>query len=608
MSDIIKLLPEHVANQIAAGEVVQRPASVVKELLENAIDAEATSIKLFVKDAGKTLIHVTDNGKGMSPQDARLCFERHATSKITSSEDLFRIHTKGFRGEALSSIASVAQVELKTRLSGEELGTHVSIEASKVINQSPTQCAEGTGFFVKNLFYNVPARRYFLKSDTIELRHMMDEFQRVALAHPDVEFHFNHNGNEVYQLPAAAIRQRVVHILGSKYNDKLVPVEEATNIVTVNGFIGKPETAKKTRGEQFLFINQRFVKNTYLNHAVTTAFQSLIPTGTFPMYLLYLEIAPDQIDINIHPTKTEIKFQDERSVYAIIHAAIKRALGKFNIVPSLDFDQETSIHIEPLRRGSELTPPEVRVNTAFNPFEQSSTDNSRSNALRGWFDRKSADVSGWQELMSVAAAIDRKQSQAEVLFSEEQQDGEVTFMQHARKFVICSAKERILVLHQQRAHQRILFEGFMNPLQNGGGASQQLLFPDETVLNPMQRLQFDACRSELESLGFQFEGDQRESISVSAVPAEYHGNYSSDSFLELLHDSESAAENQAERKETLAWSMAKSNCIKAGQLLTQPEMETLFQQLMRCSDPYSARNQQPTMFQLDLQQLETYFQ
>ena len=608
MSDIIKLLPEHVANQIAAGEVVQRPASVVKELLENAIDAEATSIKLFVKDAGKTLIHVTDNGKGMSPQDARLCFERHATSKITSSEDLFRIHTKGFRGEALSSIASVAQVELKTRLSGEELGTHVSIEASKVINQSATQCAEGTGFFVKNLFYNVPARRYFLKSDTIELRHMMDEFQRVALAHPDVEFHFNHNGNEVYQLPAAAIRQRVVHILGSKYNDKLVPVEEATNIVTVNGFIGKPETAKKTRGEQFLFINQRFVKNTYLNHAVTTAFQSLIPTGTFPMYLLYLEIAPDQIDINIHPTKTEIKFQDERSVYAIIHAAIKRALGKFNIVPSLDFDQETSIHIEPLRRGSDLVPPEVRVNTAFNPFEQSATDNSRSNALRGWFDRKSADVSGWQELMSVATAIDRKQSQAEVLFSEEQHDGEVTFMQHARKFVICSAKERVLVLHQQRAHQRILFEGFMNALQHGGGASQQLLFPDETVLNPMQCLQFDACRSELVSLGFQFAGDQRESISVTAVPAEYHGNYSSDSFLELLHDSESASENQAERKETLAWSMAKSNCIKAGQLLTQPEMETLFQQLMRCSDPYSARNQQPTMFQLDLQQLETFFQ
>jgi DNA mismatch repair protein MutL len=608
MSDIIKLLPEHVANQIAAGEVVQRPASVVKELLENAIDADATCIKLFVKDAGKTLIQVTDNGKGMSPQDARLCFERHATSKITSSDDLFRIHTKGFRGEALASIASVAQVEVKTRPSGEELGTHVSIEASKVIHESPTQCAEGTGFFVKNLFYNVPARRYFLKSDTIELRHMMDEFQRVALAHPGIEFHFTHNGNEVYQLPSASIRQRIVHVLGSKYSEKLVPVEEATNIVAVNGFIGKPDTAKKTRGEQFLFINQRFVKNTYLNHAVTTAFQSLIPNGTFPLYLLYLEIEPDQIDINIHPTKTEIKFQDERSVYAIIHAAIKRALGKFNIVPSLDFDQETSIRIDPMRSGSEITPPEVRVNHSFNPFENSAIENDRSNALRGWFDRKSTGVSGWQELMQVAAEIDRKQSTAEVLFSQENHDGEVTFLQHSRKYIICSSKERILVLHQQRAHQRILFERYLRVLNDGGGTSQQLLFPHETELNSIQWIQFNACRGDLESLGFQFEGARRNAVSVTAVPAEYHSSYSAELLLDLLHDTESVSEKKEERKELLAWSMAKSNSIKTGQMLTQPEMETLFHQLMRCSDPYSAQHLSPTMFQLDLQQIETYFQ
>jgi DNA mismatch repair protein MutL len=608
MSDIIKLLPEHVANQIAAGEVVQRPASVVKELLENAIDAEATCVKLFVKDAGKTLIQVTDNGKGMSPQDARLCFERHATSKITSSDDLFRIHTKGFRGEALASIASVAQVEVKTRPGNDELGTHVSIEASKVINQTPTQCAEGTGFFVKNLFYNVPARRYFLKSDTIELRHMMDEFQRVALAHPDIEFHFSHNGNEVYQVPAASIRQRIVHILGSKYSDKLVPVEESTNIVTVNGFIGKPETAKKTRGEQFLFINQRFVKNTYLNHAVSTAFQSLIPSGTFPLYLLYLEIAPDQIDINIHPTKTEIKFQDERSVYAIIHAAIKRALGKFNIVPSLDFDQETSIHIEPMRSGAELTPPQVHVNTSFNPFEKSSTNNERSHALRGWFDRKSADVSGWQELMTVATEIERKQTNREALFSEEQHDGELSFMQHARKYVICSANGRVLVLHQQRAHQRVLFERFIHAINSGGSASQQLLFPDSMEFNALQWMQFNACREELESLGFQFENANKQRVSVMAIPTDYHGSYSSESLLELLQDTQSVLEYSAERKASIAWSMARSNAIKTGQMLTQPEMENLFQQLMRCSEPYAAQHQSPTMFQLDPQQLETYFQ
>ncbi|MBL7942941.1 MAG: DNA mismatch repair endonuclease MutL, partial [Flavobacteriales bacterium] len=345
MADIIHLLPENVANQIAAGEVVQRPASVIKELMENAIDAGASVVKVVIKDAGKTLIQVIDNGCGMSETDARMSFERHATSKIKKTEDLFHIVTKGFRGEALASIAAVAQVEMLTRLRGQVLGTRMEMEASKLRMLEPCQCPEGTSISVKNLFYNVPARRYFLKSDAIELRHMIDEFERVVLTHPDVEFSMIHNGTELLSLPKSNLRQRIVHTFGNKYNEKLVPVEESTGIVSVMGFVGKPDASKKTRGEQFFFANSRYIRNSYLHHAVMNAYEQLLPQGHYPLYFLYLEIDPAQIDINIHPTKTEIKFQDERSIYAILNAAVKRALGKFSISPSLDFDQEISIRV-----------------------------------------------------------------------------------------------------------------------------------------------------------------------------------------------------------------------------------------------------------------------
>jgi DNA mismatch repair protein MutL len=605
MSDIIKLLPENVANQIAAGEVVQRPASVVKELIENAIDSGATSIKLFAKDSGKTLIQVTDNGKGMSQSDARLCFERHATSKITRSEDLFHIHTKGFRGEALSSIAAVAQVELKTRMPHDELGSQVVIEASQVTSQEPVQCNSGTSFFVKNLFYNVPARRYFLKSDAIELRHMIDEFQRVALAHPDIEFHFSHNGSEIFQLPATNQRQRIVHVFGNKYNDKLVPVEESTDIVSVQGFVGKPESAKKTRGEQFFFINQRFIKNTYLNHAVTSAFQNLIPSGVFPMYLLYLEINPDQIDINIHPTKTEIKFQDERSIYAIIHAAVRRALGKFNIAPSLDFDQETSIAIEPMRRDANITPPSIAVNTSFNPFGQSAPTVDRSMNLRGWFDRKSEQVSGWQELLEVATQIEKREEDAQTLLYAAEED--MTFTQHARKYVLCSSSQCLWVMDQQRAHQRILFEKFRENLVNGQGHSQQVLFPLELSLTPSQWAIFTTCADDIKSLGFHISGDQRDNLIVNGVPNECATAESGTVILELLDALEEHGKSAHERQEAMAWNMAARSSIKSGQMLTTPEMENLFQQLMRCSQPYYGRNEKPTLIQYENRKLDEYF-
>lgn len=593
------------ANQIAAGEVVQRPSSVVKELLENAIDAGATVIKLIAKDSGKTLIQVTDNGKGMSRQDARLCFERHATSKISRSEDLFHIYTKGFRGEALSSIAAVAQVELKTRQAQDELGTSVQIEASKVIAQEAVQCAEGTGFFVKNLFFNVPARRYFLKSDAIELRHMIDEFQRVALAHSDIEFHFMHNGAEVFHLPAVPIRQRIVHVLGNKYADKLVPVDEDTDIVSVHGFIGKPDAAKKSRGEQFLFINNRFIKSTYLNHAVTSAYQDLLPSGAFPLYLLYLEIEADQIDINIHPTKTEIKFQDERSVYAIIHAAVRRALGKFSIAPSLDFDQETSIRIEPMRSGAEVTPPTIAVNPLFNPFGNREPSTQRSMHLRGWFDRRSQEVAGWQDLLEVATQIDKKNASSEKLFHDDASD--FSFVQHARKYILCTSRHTIQIIDQERAHQRVLYERFTRRLKEQVPQSQRLLFPLEITPDIKQRMAFHSCSGDLSALGFDIEEKDASTLLIHGIPGESVSDDAVSTIVSILDEALADESESSVRHDRLAWLLASRSAVKSGQMLTQPEMEGLFQNLMRSSKPFEWRNGKPTMIQFDNDKLDEYF-
>src|SRR5476651_2882851 len=369
MSDIIQLLPDAVANQIAAGEVVQRPASAVKELVENAIDAGADKIQLILKDAGKALIQVIDNGCGMSVTDARMSLERHATSKIRKAEDLFAIRTMGFRGEAMASIAAIAQVELKTRRMEDELGTQIDIEGSEVMKQEPCQCNAGTSICIKNLFYNTPARRNFLKGNAVEMRHIIDEFQRVALANPQIFFTMHHDGQEVYHLPASQLKQRIVHLFGNNYNQRLVPVEEDTSIIKLHGFVGKPEFARKTRGEQFFFVNNRFIKDAYLNHAVLTAFEELLPDDTYPLYVLFIDIDPSKIDINVHPTKTEIKYQDEQAIYAIIRSAVKRSLGRYNITPSLDFDQENSIeHMITPVPVEQIVQPSVHFDPDFNPF------------------------------------------------------------------------------------------------------------------------------------------------------------------------------------------------------------------------------------------------
>ena len=371
MSSIIQLLPDHVANQIAAGEVVQRPASVVKELLENAVDARATDIKLIIKDAGKSLVQVIDNGKGMSVTDSRLCFERHATSKIRQAEDLFSLHTKGFRGEALASIAAIAHVEMKTKQEQDELGTHIIIEGSKFVSQEPSVLPKGTSFAVKNLFFNIPARRNFLKSETVEFRHIVDEFQRVALAHPNIYFTMYHNGSEMFNLPNSNFRQRIVNIFSGKTNEKLVPIQEETEIVTIEGFVGKPEFAKKNRGEQFFFVNDRFIKSGYLHHAVMAAYEGLLPNGAQPTYFIYLNVPPNTIDINIHPTKTEIKFDDEHALYAILRSSIKHSLGQFNVSPVLDFDRDPNLDTPYQYQNKTAEYPTIQVDSTYNPFSNS---------------------------------------------------------------------------------------------------------------------------------------------------------------------------------------------------------------------------------------------
>lgn len=614
MPDIIQLLPDSVANQIAAGEVVQRPASVVKELVENSIDSGATKISLVIKDAGKTLVQVTDNGKGMSDTDARMSFERHATSKIRKSEDIFHITTKGFRGEALASIAAIAQVELRTRQSGEVLGTMVEIEASKVKSQQQVQCPEGTTIQVKNLFFNVPARRYFLKSEAVEMRHIIDEFQRVSLTHPEIEFSLLHNGSEVFNLPRVSLRQRIVHIFGNRYNEKLVPVEENTDIVSVTGFIGKPEAAKKTRGEQFFFVNNRFIKNTYLNHAVMSAFQEVLPAGTFPLYLLYLQIDPDQIDINIHPTKTEIKFQDDRSVYAILHAAIRRALGRFSIAPSMDFDQEMSLQLTVPRQGQEIIEPTINVDRSFNPFQPKP---EKESAISGWFRQKEQQSSGWQDLHKISALMNNGSDEKN--YSEHRVEtptqtkadlelaDEILPIQMNRKYIVYSSLNGLVVLDQQRAHRRILYEQFQTGIAENKIHSQQLLFTEELEFSMQDDAVLQNSMDDFAKFGFRLSRISQGRYELEAVPVDISAGDAQKILEELIHSRAQGQESGESSGSQLAWAMAASASIRYGQMLTQPEMVDLIRRLHLCKMPFYAANKKPVFIQLTFDQLEQQF-
>ena len=612
MSSIIQLLPDHVANQIAAGEVVQRPASVVKELLENAVDARATDVKLIIKDAGKSLVQVIDNGSGMSVTDARLCFERHATSKIRQAEDLFSLHTKGFRGEALASIAAIAHVEMKTKQDQEELGTHIVIEGSKFVSQDVAVLPKGTSFGVKNLFFNIPARRNFLKSDTVEYRHIIDEFQRVALAHPQIYFTFYHNGSEMFNLPPSSLRQRIVAVFSGKTNEKLVPVNEETEIVSIQGFACKPEFAKKNRGEQFFFVNDRFIKSGYLHHAVMAAYDGLLKDGAQPSYFLYLTVPPNTIDINIHPTKTEIKFDDEHALYAILRASIKHSLGQFNVAPILDFERDSNLDTPYHYKDVEAATPTIQVDGSFNPFSEEDKPNKHFTSYR-----KPEPAANWESLYvglkhdseEVETMTFENQEVTSSLFHHEDVEQAVhkTYQIH-KKYIVNPIKSGMIIVDQQRAHQRILYEQFLTNITVHLASSQQLLFPLHLYFSNAEMQLITELKPSLTNTGFVFEETTDDSVVISGLPVNVSESEASLVLEELLSDlQDGIPESSFSQNDTIAKSMARSLAVKTGTYLTQKEQENLVNGLFACKDPNVSPFQKPTFITMRVEDLDNKF-
>jgi len=616
MSDIIQLLPDSVANQIAAGEVVQRPASAVKELVENAIDAGADKIQLIIKDAGKSLIQVIDNGCGMSLTDARMSFERHATSKIKRAEDLFAIRTMGFRGEAMASIAAIAQVELKTRRHEDELGTQIFIEASDVLKQEACSANAGTSISVKNLFYNIPARRNFLKSNPVEMRHIIDEFQRVALAHPEVFFTLHHDGQEVYHLPATTLKQRVIHLFGNNYNQRLVPVEEDTTIINLRGFVGKPEFARKTRGEQFFFVNNRFIRDAYLNHAVLTAFEELLPDDTFPLYVLFIDIDPSKIDINVHPTKTEIKYQDEKAIYAIVRSAVKRSLGRYNITPSLDFDQENSIeHLITPKPFEQIVAPVIAFNADFNPFTDKKTERELP-FLRDTGERHSKAIpQNWDTLYEISkreATLQQEMPAGKTIAVDDQEiakSSDRQFFQVHNRFILSQIKSGFMLISQQAAHERILYERFLQQLQNHSGVSQQSLFPQSLTLNSSDFELLKELLPDIRGLGFDIREFGKNTVVVEGIPADLN-NVGEHELLEHLLEGfkNNLAILKLDKRDNLARSLARNAAIKAGTKLSAEEMNQLTDQLFACQMPNLGLNGKPVITTFTLNELLERFE
>jgi DNA mismatch repair protein MutL len=602
MSDIIQLLPDHVANQIAAGEVVQRPASVVKELLENAIDAGATSIKLLLKDAGKTLIQVLDDGKGMSPTDARMSFERHATSKIKKAEDLFNLCTKGFRGEALASIAAIAHVELKTKQENEELGTSIKIEGSKVISQDFISTSKGTSIAVKNLFYNIPARRNFLKSNTVETRHIIDEFQRVALAHPTIAFLMHHNNNEVYHLKSSNLRKRIVSVFGTKMNEKLVPINEQTDIVSIEGFVAKPEFSKRKRGEQFFFVNDRFIKSSYLNHAVVNAFDGLLEQGSHPSYFLYLTVPANTIDINIHPTKTEIKFDNEKALYAMLRATVKHSLGQYNVAPILDFNRDSNLDT-PYRLNtstSSAKTPRISVDPDFNPFKE-----LEQKEIRFPYNREKQTES-WESLYTSTAVTDEER-QSELFDNQQEIKTQKTF-QIQRKYLLSSIKSGVVLINQSLAHQRILYEDFLESITVKEANSQQLLFPVKISFSSQEIEMIYTMKAELENAGFSFDDFTKESVTIKGIPVSVTESKITIILEELLNDMNLEVPDASfSHFDVMAKSFAKTLSIKTGTQLSEREQESLVNNLFSCKEPTISPFGKSTFKTLTLNEIDNLF-
>jgi len=610
MSDIIHLLPDAVANQIAAGEVIQRPASAVKELMENALDSGATHIQLIVKDAGKTLIQIIDNGCGMSDTDARLSFERHATSKINNANDLFCIRTMGFRGEALASIAAIAHVELKTKLHDAGLGTQIIIEGSEVKSQQACQFSGGTSISVKNLFFNVPARRNFLKSDVQEANHILEEFYRVVLINPNIAFTYHHNGKLIYQLEKSNQKQRIVNIFGKSYTERLIPVEQATNIAKFNGFIGKPEFARKTRGEQYFFVNKRFFKHPYLHHAVDNAFQELLPEKSFPSYFINFEIDPKEIDINIHPTKTEIKFQDEKTIYALLRSVVKQSIGKFNIAPSIDFEIEQSLNLMPPPKGYDVKPPSIRIDSAFNPFDDK---NKRNYSIPKPTEREARNIQNWEKL------FDEPKSEAVTLnySSQEKQESlnnefdtanstslNYSFFQLQNRFIVTSIKSGIIVIDQQNAHERILYDQFMETIVHHNAVSQQQLFPQTIVFSPSDTELLKELKNEMALLGFDINESGLNTFIVNGIPASMAEENIAAVIEGMLENfKKNLMSLKVDKKNNIALSMARNMAIKPGKMLIKEEIQNMIDKLFACKLPYQSPSGKKTFITITLDEL-----
>ena len=616
MSDIVQLLPENIANQIAAGEVIQRPASAVKELLENAVDAGATEIKLFVNDAGKALVQVIDNGQGMSETDARMCFERHATSKIKNIEDLFHIKTMGFRGEALASIAGVAQVELKTKKAEDITGTYIEIENSVVKTQQPIAAQQGTSISMKNLFFNVPARRNFLKSNSSELRHVVDEFIRVAMAFPGIFFSLTSNGQQVFHLEKGTLKQRIVQILGNNYAAKLVNVQEETDYMNIYGFVGKPETAKKTRGDQYFFVNNRFIKSAYLNHAVMNAFSDMIAKDSFPMYALFIDLDPSRLDINVHPTKQEIKFEDEKIIYAFVQSAVKHALAQFSVTPTLDFDLDVSIQqsdavSKPFTDDKRSAATSSSLYKTFTQKHQAHFIESKSD-LQHWNDQST--VNGQQstdEAYNKTEEVKNIETECPpepIQKKDDKRPATNNIIQLHNTFILAENKNGFIAIHQQNAHERILYERFLNAIKGKPIATQRSLFPATIELAPADTVLLNELLDDLRLLGYLVEPFGNNTFVIQGTPADVIDGNEKAALEKMLDQYKHfSSDLKFNKREKLLRSMAWQQSIKAGTSLEQKEMESLINDLFDCETPNCTPNGKPSYLEFKKDELDKMF-
>jgi DNA mismatch repair protein MutL len=587
---IIHQLPDHISNQIAAGEVIQRPASVVKELVENAIDAGATEVKIIIKDAGKTLIHVIDNGKGMSEDDALNCFLRHATSKIKVASDLFSLYTKGFRGEALASIAAISHVQLTTRQADNiAVGRQVKLEGGQIMSNEEVVCSIGSSFEVKNLFFNVPARRNFLKSDSIEFGHIRDEFERIALGHPEVRFQLVNNGNEIHQLAAANTRKRIVDIFGRNANEQLVPIEELTNIVKVSGFIGKPDKARKSRGEQFLFVNKRFFKDGYFHHAIAKAYEGLIPEKYFPSYFVFFEIDPSKIDVNVHPTKTEIKFEEDRFIYSILNSSVRQALGKYNVFPSLDFERDTAFDLPSNFRKNEPLEPQIKVNPLFNPFENSKEHTSTKHQSNGYskgltnqgFGERQPSSFNWEEFYKIQTQNEEEQLHI-TLDDEEINSTEGAQLLCHGKYLVTTCKSGLMIIHIRRAHERIIYSDIVNRFIHHPLDSQVLLFPISIELSRNQLSSWESNNSLFRQLGFTGNTQSNE-LTIEAIPSFLQTEETTPLITHLLDTVINQDIEKIDIATKLIENMAKASS-KRTKIISKEAAEQLIEQLFQCEE------------------------